>query len=94
VVRVPDYRSRGPGFDSRRCQIFWEVVGLDRGPLSLMSLIEELLEWKSRGCRSRKPRLMAVGIRCADHPTPSIRKVGANFADKWRSLGQYSSLAD
>jgi hypothetical protein len=22
VVRVPDYRSRGPGFDSRRCQIF------------------------------------------------------------------------
>jgi hypothetical protein len=24
--------------------------------------------------RSRKPRLTAVGIRCADHPTPSIRK--------------------
>jgi hypothetical protein len=22
VVRVPDYRPRGPGFDSRRCQIF------------------------------------------------------------------------
>jgi hypothetical protein len=22
VVRVPGYRSRGPGFDSRRCQIF------------------------------------------------------------------------
>jgi hypothetical protein len=26
VVRVPDYRSRRPGFDSRRYQIFWEVV--------------------------------------------------------------------
>jgi hypothetical protein len=22
VVRVPGYRSRGPGYDSRRCQIF------------------------------------------------------------------------
>jgi hypothetical protein len=35
VVRVPGNRSRGPGFDSRRYQIFWEVVGLERGPLSL-----------------------------------------------------------
>jgi hypothetical protein len=31
VVRVPGYRSRGPRFDSRRYQIFWEVVGLERG---------------------------------------------------------------
>jgi hypothetical protein len=30
VVRVPDYRSREPRFDSRRYQIFWEVVGLER----------------------------------------------------------------
>jgi hypothetical protein len=49
VVRVPGYRSRGPGFDSRNYQIFWEVVGLERGPLSLVSTIEELLERKSRG---------------------------------------------
>jgi hypothetical protein len=49
VVRVPGYRSRGPGFDFRRCQIFWEVVGLERGPLSLMRKIEKLLEWKSSG---------------------------------------------
>jgi hypothetical protein len=33
-----------PGFDSRRYQIFWEVVGLERGPLSHVSTIEELLE--------------------------------------------------
>ena len=49
VVRVSGYRYRGPGFDSRRYQIFWVVVGLERGPLSLVSLvrsIEELLEWK------------------------------------------------
>jgi hypothetical protein len=35
-----------PGFDSRRYQIFWEVVGLERGPLSLVRITEELLEWK------------------------------------------------
>jgi hypothetical protein len=46
VVRVPGYRSRGPGFDSRPYQIFWEVVGLERGPLSLMRITEELLEKK------------------------------------------------
>jgi hypothetical protein len=44
VVRVLGYRSRGPGFDSRRYQIFWKVVGLEQGPLSLVRLIEELLE--------------------------------------------------
>jgi hypothetical protein len=44
VVRVPGYRSRGPSFDSRRYQIFWLVVGLERGPLSLVKIIEELLE--------------------------------------------------
>jgi hypothetical protein len=49
VVRVPGYRSRGPGFDSRRYQIFCEVVGLERGPLSLVRITEELLEWKSSG---------------------------------------------
>jgi hypothetical protein len=56
VVRVPGYRSRGPGFDSRRYQIFWEVVGLERGPLSLVRITEELLEWKSSGSGSRKNR--------------------------------------
>jgi hypothetical protein len=46
VVRVPGYKSRGPGFDSRRYQIFSEVVGLERGPLSLVRKIMELLERK------------------------------------------------
>jgi hypothetical protein len=49
-------------------------VGLERGTLSLVRIIEELLEWKSSGSRSRKERLTAVGIRFADHATPSIRK--------------------
>jgi hypothetical protein len=43
VVRVPGYRPRGPGFVYRRYQIFW-VVGLERGPLSLVKIIEELLK--------------------------------------------------
>jgi len=45
-------------------------VGLEWGPLSLVRSIEELLEEKSSGSRSRKQRLTAVGTRCADHVTP------------------------
>jgi hypothetical protein len=37
------------GFDSRHYQIFREVVGLERGPLSLVSTTEELLERKISG---------------------------------------------
>jgi hypothetical protein len=34
------------GFDPLRYQIFWEVVGLERGPFSLVSTVEELFEKK------------------------------------------------
>jgi hypothetical protein len=37
------------GFDSRRYQTFWEVVGLERGPFSLVNTIEELPGKKSSG---------------------------------------------
>jgi hypothetical protein len=43
---VSGYRSRGPGFHSRRYQIFWELVGLEGDPLSLVRITEELFEWK------------------------------------------------
>jgi hypothetical protein len=49
VVRVSGYRSRGPGFDSRRYQILSEVMGLEESPLSLVRIIEELLELKCSG---------------------------------------------
>jgi hypothetical protein len=49
VVRVSGYRPRGPVSDSRHYQIFWEVVALERGPLSLVSKIEELLGRNSSG---------------------------------------------
>jgi hypothetical protein len=43
VVRIPDYRSGGPRFDSRALQEEKKIVGLERGPLSLVSTTEELL---------------------------------------------------
>jgi hypothetical protein len=44
VVRVSGYRYRDLGFDPRRYQIFRVVLGLERGPLSLVRSTEELLE--------------------------------------------------
>jgi hypothetical protein len=53
VVRVPGYRSRGPGFDSRHYQIFWEAMSLE---LSLVRITEKLLESES----SRYGRLLVT----------------------------------
>jgi hypothetical protein len=47
-------------------------VGLERGPLSLVSTIEELLERKNSGSGLGNENT-AVGIRHADHVAPSIR---------------------
>jgi hypothetical protein len=91
--RVHAYRSRGPGSIPGATRFFWEVVGLERGPLSLGSRIEELL-----GIKLAAPVLetenTAVGIRHAEHAARSIRKCSTNFADKRWSPGRYSSLAD
>jgi hypothetical protein len=38
------------GQSSWRCQIFWQVVGLEQGPLSLVSTTEEILGRNSRRC--------------------------------------------
>jgi hypothetical protein len=43
------YRSRGPGFDSRGFQIFWEAACLEQDPLSFVRTTEELLGRKSSG---------------------------------------------
>jgi hypothetical protein len=61
VVTVPGCIPRDPGIDSQCYQIFWVVVGLEWGPLSLMSINEELLERKSTGS-GLENRLTAMGF--------------------------------
>jgi hypothetical protein len=60
-------------FNSWRYKIFSEVVGVERGPLSLISTIEELLGRKSSGSGLVAVNT-AVGIRHTDHVESCIRK--------------------
>jgi hypothetical protein len=48
-------------------------MGLERGPLSLVSTIEELLERNSNGSGLENDNI-AIGIPHADHVAPSVRK--------------------
>jgi hypothetical protein len=63
----PEARVRFPAPPEKK------VVGLERGPLSLQSTTEELLDRKV-AAPVWKTENTAVGIRHADHVAPSIRK--------------------
>jgi hypothetical protein len=75
---------RRSGFDSRHYHKK-KVVGLERGPLSLVSTTEELLD-REVAASVYKTENTAVGIRHADHMSPSIRK-------RWQSLRRQAAVA-
>jgi hypothetical protein len=84
VVRVLAYRSGGPGSIPGTTGKK-KVVGLERGPLSLVSTTEELLDRKV-AAPVYKTENTAVGIRHAVRVAPSIRK-------SWQSLRRQAVVA-
>jgi hypothetical protein len=75
----PDARVRFPPLPEK------EVVGMERGPLSLVSTTEELLDRKI-AAPVYKTENTAVEIRDADYVAPSIRK-------SWQSLRRQAAVA-
>jgi hypothetical protein len=67
LVTDPEVPGWIPGTTKKK------VVGLERGPLSLVSTTEELLGSNSSGS-GLESREYGLGIRHADHVAPSIRK--------------------
>jgi hypothetical protein len=86
MVRVLGYTSGGPGSIPGTTRK--KVVGLERGPLSLVSTTEKLLDRKV-AATVYKIENTAVGIRHADHVAPSICKklAIASPTSGGRSLG-------
>jgi hypothetical protein len=79
-------QSQRSGFDSRCYQIFWEVVNLERGPLSLVSTTEELLERKTSGSGLENRDYGGKGSVTQTTHHPCIRK-------SWHKLRQQAAVA-
>jgi hypothetical protein len=84
------------GFDSRRYQIFfWEVVGLERGPLSLVMIIEEIFQGNSgSGLETRKLTTVGESLRWPHYTLYPLKLVLTSPTSGGRSVGRYSSHAD
>jgi hypothetical protein len=85
VVRVLGYRSGDPGSFPGTTKIEKKVVGLERGPLSLVSTTEELLDRKV-AAPVQKTESTAVGISHADH-------VASFISNSWQSLRRQAAVA-
>jgi hypothetical protein len=64
-------------------------MGLERGPLSLVGIIEEILGRHSSGSRLESPEYGRGGTVALTTRHPVSAKVGINFADKRLSLADY-----
>jgi hypothetical protein len=69
-------------------------VGLERGPLSLASTIEELLERNNRGSGLENGDYDRRDLPRCERDTPLSAKVGTKFADKRRSISRCNSFSD
>jgi hypothetical protein len=85
MVRVLGNRSGGPGSIPGTTREKIKLVGLERGPLSLVSTTEELLDRKVVA-PVYKIENTAVGIRHADHVAFFIRK-------SWQSLRRQAAVS-
>jgi hypothetical protein len=71
VVKVSGYISIGSGSVPGRYQIFWEVVVLERSPVSWVQLRSSLEE---AAAPVYKTESTAVGIRRTNHSTAYVHK--------------------
>jgi hypothetical protein len=79
------------GFDSRSYQILWVVVGLKRGPLSLVSTIEKLLGRNSSGWGLENREYGRRDSSRWSRDTLYPQKLALSLPT---SVGRYNSFAD
>jgi hypothetical protein len=93
VVRLFDYRPRGLGYDSWRYHIFLLAVDLERGPLSLARINEELFQRSSSPDKKNEINGCCVPP-CSPRDTYLAPKVWTKIGRPAAVISRYSSLAD